>query len=72
MQPTPGARKRLFINRSSVFEDSVGYFKQREFDFSTPIKITFEGEPAVEGGGPSCARVLHNSNERTLVYIVNC
>ena len=52
MQPTPGARKRLFINRSSVFEDSVAYFKQREFDFSTPIKITFEGEPAVDGGGP--------------------
>ena len=52
MRPTPGARQRLIINRSSVFEDSIAYFKQRELDFSTPIKITFEGEPAVDGGGP--------------------
>lgn len=52
MRPIPGAPKRLTINRTSVFEDSVALFKQRDFDFSVPIKITFEGEPAIDGGGP--------------------
>ena len=52
MRPTPGAPKRVTIRRSSVFEDSVALFKQRDFDFTVPIKITFEGEPAVDGGGP--------------------
>ena len=52
MRPTSGAPRRLTISRASVFEDSVALFKQRDFDFSVPIKITFEGEPAVDGGGP--------------------
>ena len=52
MRPTPGAPKRLTISRASVFEDSISLFKQRDFDFTVPMKITFEGEPAVDGGGP--------------------
>jgi hypothetical protein len=52
MRPIPGAPKRLTISRASVFEDSVALFKQRDFDFTVPIKITFEGEPAIDGGGP--------------------
>jgi hypothetical protein len=52
MRPTPGAPKRLTISRASVFEDSISSFKQRDFDFTVPMKITFEGEPAVDGGGP--------------------
>ena len=51
MQPTPGAQKCLTISRASVFEDSISSFKQRDFDFTVPIKITFEGEPAVDCGG---------------------
>ena len=52
MRPTPGEPKRLTIRRASVFEDSVAFLKQRDFDFTVPIKITFEGEPAIDGGGP--------------------
>ena len=52
MRPIPGAPKRLTISRASVFEDSVALFKQRDFDFTVPIKITFDGEPAIDGGGP--------------------
>jgi hypothetical protein len=52
MRPIPGAPKRLTISRASVFEDSVALFKQRDFGFTVPIKITFEGEPAIDGGGP--------------------
>ena len=35
-----------------MFEDSIAYFKQRNFDFNVPLKITFENEPAIDGGGP--------------------
>ena len=43
---------RLTVSRSSIFADSVSLFKQRNFDFKKPLKVTFEGEPAIDGGGP--------------------
>ena len=52
LQPLPVAPLRLTINRSSIFADSVSLFKQRNFDFKKPLKVTFEGEPAIDGGGP--------------------
>ena len=32
--------------------DSIAFFKKRNFDFNLPLKVTFEGEPAIDGGGP--------------------
>ena len=53
IRPTSeGAPTRLTVARDSVFEDSIAFFKERSFDFSKTIKITFEGEPAIDGGGP--------------------
>jgi hypothetical protein len=52
LRPIPGAPQRLTVCRDSIFEDSIAFFKQRKFDFTVPIKITFAGEPAIDGGGP--------------------
>ena len=52
LRPTSKVPKRLCFARESIFEDSIPFFKERNFDFSKPIKITFEREPAVDGGGP--------------------
>ena len=48
------APKRIVISRGSILSDSIALFKQRDFDFNSPVKITFEGEPAIDGGGPKC------------------
>jgi hypothetical protein len=50
--PLPGAPQCLTFCRDSIFEDSIAFFKQRKFDFTVPIKNTFSGEPAIDGGGP--------------------
>ena len=48
------ALKRIVINRGSILSDSIALFKQRDFDFNSPVMVTFEGEPAIDGGGPKC------------------
>ena len=53
LQPLPGdSPTRLTVSRSSIFADSVSHFKQRNFDFKKTLKVRFEGEPAIDGGGP--------------------
>ncbi len=52
LRPLPMAPICLTVSRSSIFADSVSLFKQRNFDFKKPLKVTFEGEPAIDGGGP--------------------
>ena len=52
LKPLSGSPQRLTVSRDCIFEDSIAFFKKRNFDFSLPIKITFEGEPAIDGGGP--------------------
>ena len=52
LRPFPVAPTRLTVSRSSILSDSVSIFKQRSFDFRKPLKITFEGDPAIDGGGP--------------------
>ena len=44
--------KRIIVNRGSILTDSIAHFKQRNFDFNAPVMVTFEGEPAIDGGGP--------------------
>ena len=52
LRPFSVTPTQLTISRSSILSDSVSIFKQRSFDFRKPLKITFEGEPAIDGGGP--------------------
>ncbi len=42
---------RLTVSRATIFSDCVAFFKQRNFDFKKPLKVTFEGERAIDGGG---------------------
>ena len=51
LKPLPVAPLRLTVSRSTIFSDCVAFFKQRSFDFKKPLKITFEGEPGIDGGG---------------------
>ena len=44
--------KRIIVNRGSILTDSIAHFKQRNFDFNAPVMVTFEGEPAIDGGSP--------------------
>ena len=52
LRPSPDAPIRITVGRSTIFSDCVAFFKQRSFDFRKPFKVTFEGEPAVDSGGP--------------------
>ena len=51
LRPIPDTPTRLTVHRSSILTDSISIFKQK-FDFTKPLKIPFEGEPAIDGGGP--------------------
>ena len=51
LRPVADAPMQLTANQSSILTDSISLFK-RKFDFMRPLKISFEGEPAIDGGGP--------------------
>lgn len=42
---------RITVRRTHIWEDAMKAFK-RSFDVSKHLRITFLGEPAVDGGGP--------------------
>lgn len=46
------APQRICVSRDLLLTDSIRFFKKREFDFKSPVRVAFEGEPAVDGGGP--------------------
>ncbi|XP_028400610.1 G2/M phase-specific E3 ubiquitin-protein ligase-like [Dendronephthya gigantea] len=52
LAPTKITPQRLSVDRGSLFKDSVSFFKKSSFDFDSPVKIVFENEPAIDGGGP--------------------
>ena len=52
MRPAAITPKRVMVRRECIFSDSVACFKQRNYNFNVPVRITFEGEPAIDGGGP--------------------
>lgn len=43
--------ERLQVNRNFLLQDSIAYFKKRNFKHDSFIRITFEGEPGVDAGG---------------------
>ena len=52
LQPLPGISPTcLTVSRSSIFADSVAHFKQRNFDFKKPLKVTTEGKAEIDSGG---------------------
>ena len=44
--------QRLTVSRDHLFNDSIAFFKKRDFDVLSPVRVVFEGEPVVDGGGP--------------------
>ena len=50
--PTGGGVKRMTVSRDHILTDSVCEFKTAKFDFNNPIRITFENESGIDGGGP--------------------
>lgn len=52
LRPLTGSPTRVTVSRFSIFADSIACFKQRNFDLKKPLRVTFEGEPAIDGGGP--------------------
>lgn len=43
---------RITVRRESIFADSISFFKKRDYDINKPVKVTFEAEAAIDGGGP--------------------
>jgi len=44
--------KRICVKRDNLLNDSIIAFKSANFDYDQPFRITFENEPAIDGGGP--------------------
>ena len=43
---------RISVRREDIFEDSIAFFKKRDYDINKPVVVRFEGEAGVDGGGP--------------------
>jgi len=43
---------RISVRQEDIFEDSISFFKKRDYDINKPVIVRFEGEAAVDGGGP--------------------
>ena len=46
-----GKRKKLEVDEDDLIEDAVAYYKSIQFDSSCPLRITFQGQPAIDSGG---------------------
>ena len=44
--------QRLSVNCDGLLQDSVPFLKKSSFDLDSPMKIVYENEPAIDGGGP--------------------
>ena len=43
---------RISVRREDIFDDSIAFFKKRDYDINKPVVVRFEGEAGVDGGGP--------------------
>ena len=48
-----GSTNRMTIRRKEVFQDYLEARRKRWFTQGAILKISFAGEPAIDGGGPS-------------------
>ncbi|XP_062499230.1 uncharacterized protein LOC134176580 [Corticium candelabrum] len=46
------ARMRLTVSRTDLLADAIAFFKSGQYHHDRPLNVRFEGEPAVDGGGP--------------------
>ena len=52
LRPKGHVPLRISVRRENVFEDSITFFKKRDYDINKPVVVCFEGEAAVDDGGP--------------------
>ena len=43
---------RLSMIRTDLLADVIAFFKSGQCHYDRPLNVRFEGEPAVDGGGP--------------------
>ena len=46
-----GKRKKLEVDEGDLVQDAVVYYKSIQFDASCPLRITYQGQPAIDSGG---------------------
>ena len=46
------ARMTLTVSRTDLLADAIAFFKSGQYHHDRPLNVRFEGEPAVDGGGP--------------------
>lgn len=53
--PAPNSdlpRMRITVSREELLNDAIAFFKSGKYDWRREFRVQFEGEPAVDGGGP--------------------
>lgn len=45
-------KKRLIIDEENVLQDCLSYYKRQDFDAKLALRIVFDGQTAVDAGGP--------------------
>ena len=43
---------RLTVSRTELLQDAISFFKSGQYHHDREMRVRFEGEPAVDGGGP--------------------
>ena len=51
LKPTNNIPLRISVRREDIFEDSIAFFKKRDYDINKPVVVCFEGKAVVDGGG---------------------
>ena len=46
-------RMRLTVSRNEILTDAIAFFKGGDFNYNRELRVRFEAEPAVDGGGPN-------------------
>ena len=43
--------KKLEVDQDDLIHDAVAFYKSSSFDACSPLRIAYEGQPAIDGGG---------------------
>ena len=52
LKPKGHVLLRISVRRENIIEDSITFFKKRDYDINKPVVVCFESDAAVDGGGP--------------------
>ena len=50
-QKLTGTRKKLDVDEDDLVGDAVAYYKSLNFDACRPLRISYQGQPAIDSGG---------------------